>query len=60
MYSSTDRKKSYPKMENIYVNLLKEYMELEYQGCLKSYFDIDRIIDDFILITFFIGNDFMH
>ena len=30
MYSSTDRSKSKPRMENIYVNLLREYLELEY------------------------------
>ena len=60
MYSSTDRSKSKPRMENIYVNLLREYLELEYQNYLKAYFDLDRIIDDFILLSFLIGNDFMH
>ena len=47
-------------MENLYINLLREYLELEYQEYLKAYFDLDRIIDDFILVSFFIGNDFMH
>ena len=38
-------------------------MTLEYKMDEKDYnhpFDIERIIDDFILIAFFIGNDFVH
>lgn len=52
------------EMELLYVNLIREYMNLEFKRDAHKYklhaFDIERIIDDFILIAFFIGNDFLH
>ncbi len=45
--------------------IVREYLELEFQqlkepGVLESFeFDLERIIDDFILMAFFVGNDFL-
>ncbi|RYP42367.1 hypothetical protein DL767_000289 [Monosporascus sp. MG133] len=44
--------------------IVREYLELEVQelkeeGALKFPFDMERIIDDFILMAFFVGNDFL-
>jgi hypothetical protein len=61
--SATKRHPKAEDMEIIFINILREYLELEYAIDRKRYtheFDIERIIDDFILIAFFIGNDFLH
>lgn len=59
--SATDRVVEEPKMSVIFVNLLREYLELEFINVLdKKVFDIDRVVDDFVLFSFFIGNDFLH
>ncbi|KAI0129393.1 exoribonuclease 1 [Hypoxylon sp. NC0597] len=44
--------------------IVREYLELEFQelkkeGAIKVAFDLERIIDDFILMAFFVGNDFL-
>ncbi|KAI0840320.1 exoribonuclease 1 [Hypoxylon sp. FL0890] len=44
--------------------IVREYLELEFQelkkeGAIKVPFDLERIIDDFILMAFFVGNDFL-
>lgn len=44
--------------------IVREYLELEFQGLkqdgvLPFPFDMERVIDDFILMAFFIGNDFL-
>lgn len=45
--------------------IVREYLELEFQelkepGALGNVtFDMERIIDDFILMAFFVGNDFL-
>ncbi len=47
----------------LYLNILREYMDLEYSHLRdkmkKIEYNIERIIDDFILLCFFIGNDFL-
>ena len=61
--SATKRTKSTTGMELLFMNLLREYMELEYsilKGKLQMEFNIERIIDDFTMLSFFIGNDFLH
>lgn len=44
--------------------IVREYLELEFQelkgdGVLAFPYDMERIIDDFILMAFFVGNDFL-
>ena len=44
--------------------IVREYLELEFQelkeeGVISFPFDLERIIDDFILMAFFVGNDFL-
>lgn len=44
--------------------MVREYLELEFQqlrepGALAFSFDMERVIDDFILMAFFVGNDFL-
>lgn len=44
--------------------IVREYLELEFQelkeeGALAFPFDLERVIDDFILMAFFVGNDFL-
>ncbi|EDO15613.1 hypothetical protein Kpol_1006p9 [Vanderwaltozyma polyspora DSM 70294] len=44
------------------LSLLREYLELEFKDIankLKYKYDFERILDDFILILFVIGNDFL-
>ncbi|KAI1498468.1 exoribonuclease 1 [Biscogniauxia marginata] len=48
----------------LHLYIVREYLELEFQdlkkeGCMKVPFDMERIIDDFILMAFFVGNDFL-
>ncbi|QIX01566.1 hypothetical protein AMS68_007083 [Peltaster fructicola] len=49
----------------LHLCIVREYLELEFQelkepGALKGIpFDMERIIDDFILMAFFVGNDFL-
>lgn len=46
----------------LHLSLFREYLDLEFQD-LKSVlpfeYNLERIIDDFILINIFIGNDFL-
>lgn len=44
--------------------IVREYLELEFQelkdpSVLDFPFDMERVIDDFILMAFFVGNDFL-
>ncbi|KAL9088853.1 MAG: hypothetical protein Q9159_002816 [Coniocarpon cinnabarinum] len=44
--------------------IVREYLELEFQelaieGAMSFPYDMERIIDDFILMCFFVGNDFL-
>ncbi|KAF7191855.1 5'-3' exoribonuclease 1 [Pseudocercospora fuligena] len=49
----------------LHLCIVREYLELEFQelkekGALGNIpFDMERIIDDFILMAFFVGNDFL-
>ncbi|KAM4056236.1 5'-3' exoribonuclease [Hirsutella rhossiliensis] len=48
----------------LHLCIVREYLELEFQelqqdGTLDFAFDLERVIDDFILMAFFVGNDFL-
>ena len=46
-----------PKFEILFVNILREYLQLEFQ-CLTG-IDLERLIDDFVVLMLFVGNDFI-
>ena len=40
--------------------MVREYLELEFRQLkIKFNFDLERFIDDFIFLCFFVGNDFI-
>ncbi|KAL7270786.1 exonuclease II Exo2 [Rhizina undulata] len=48
----------------MHLTMVREYLEYEFQelkepGVLSFPFDMERVIDDFILLAFFVGNDFL-
>ncbi|CRK29095.1 hypothetical protein BN1708_015451, partial [Verticillium longisporum] len=48
----------------LHLCIVREYLDLEFQelkqdGVLSFPYDLERVIDDFILMGFFIGNDFL-
>ncbi|GLA39344.1 hypothetical protein AnigIFM63309_006681 [Aspergillus niger] len=48
----------------LHLCMVREYLELEFQeleqeGVLSFPFDMEKVIDDFILMAFFVGNDFL-
>lgn len=48
----------------LHLCIVREYLELEFQelkqdGVMSFPFDMEKVIDDFILMAFFVGNDFL-
>lgn len=46
----------------LHLSLVREYLDLEFDDAKDSCnipYDFERVLDDFILINFFIGNDFL-
>jgi 5'-3' exoribonuclease 1 len=44
----------------LHISVLREYMHLEFQSdAIPFGYDLERVIDDFVLMCFFIGNDFL-
>ncbi|PLN77665.1 XRN 5'-3' exonuclease N-terminus-domain-containing protein [Aspergillus taichungensis] len=46
----------------LHLSMVREYLEMEFQDLEKEGavgFDMERVIDDFILMAFFVGNDFL-
>jgi len=42
-----------------HVNLIREYLYLDFQSLCGDEYDIDFVIDDLVLIMIFVGNDFV-
>jgi 5'-3' exoribonuclease 1 len=66
-FGRQQKKKKELEHQNFYLMhlcIVREYLELEFQelkepGILLFPFDMERVIDDFILMAFFVGNDFL-
>lgn len=46
----------------LHLSLMREYLEMEFNAlkdCLTFKFDIEKIIDDWVLMGFLVGNDFI-
>ncbi|KHJ32372.1 putative 5 -3 exoribonuclease 1 [Erysiphe necator] len=61
---SKSKELEYQKFYLMHLCIVREYLELEFQelkkpGALKFDFDLENVIDDFILMAFFVGNDFL-
>lgn len=54
-----------PEAQNFYLmhlSLFREYLDAEFNGLRQQLpfpYDLERIIDDFILMAYFVGNDFL-
>ena len=47
------------KFQLLHLSILREYVETEFFGSASSTPDRERLIDDFVFLTFLVGNDFL-
>ena len=48
------------KFQYVKIPILRQYLFYEFKSLTKfPYFDLERIIDDFVFMCFFVGNDFL-
>lgn len=50
------------KFEFLHMNILRDYLALDFETSnvvADSPFDLERTLDDFVFLTFFVGNDFL-
>ena len=62
--SNKSKELEHQKFYLMHLCIVREYLELEFQelrepAALKFTFDMEQVIDDFILMAFFVGNDFL-
>lgn len=44
----------------LHISLLREYLDLEFRNDAMSFgYSLERVIDDFVVLCFLVGNDFM-
>jgi 5'-3' exoribonuclease 1 len=43
----------------LHLSLLREYLQIEFSYQLVGQYDLERIVDDFVFMTFLVGNDFL-
>ena len=43
----------------LHLSLLREYLQIEFAYQQSSRYDLERIVDDFVFMTFLVGNDFL-
>ncbi|CAI2164057.1 10835_t:CDS:10 [Funneliformis geosporum] len=66
-YGPSSRKKKTGRVESqnfylMHLSLMREYLDLEFsvlRDKLPFNYDLERIIDDFVLLALFVGNDFL-
>lgn len=59
--TTSPRRYSEPQFEYVLIDILKEYFSGEFRECMEALAlkDVQPIIDDFILLMAFVGNDFL-
>lgn len=47
------------KFQLLHLGLVREYLDLEFRCELPFGYNLERVIDDFVLMCIFVGNDFL-
>jgi 5'-3' exoribonuclease 1 len=45
--------------ELLHMNVLRDYFSYEFETAISDDWDLEHCIDDFVFMTFFVGNDFL-
>ncbi|KAI0243477.1 exonuclease II Exo2 [Massospora cicadina] len=56
------RRESGPRFFLLHLSLVREYLELDFafdRSRMKFEYDVERVIDDFVMMVMFVGNDFL-
>mmetsp|Transcript_81967 Transcript_81967/g.171536 ORF Transcript_81967/g.171536 Transcript_81967/m.171536 type:complete len:1395 (-) Transcript_81967:280-4464(-) len=48
-----------PRFQLLHISLLREYMAMEFDEKTGTYFDLERVVDDFVLFCALVGDDFL-